>query len=46
MNPDINTDFNHLEHEWLSYTNLGRADLVYFEGWVNKHQTENIGMTM
>lgn len=45
LNPDINTDFESLDHEWLSYTTIGRADLIYFENWILKNQQENIGTT-
>lgn len=43
INPEIDTVFENLEHEWLSYTTIGRADLVYFENWLHKHQRENFG---
>ncbi len=43
INPSINTIFDSLEHEWLSYTTVGRADLIYFEQWLEKHQKENYG---
>lgn len=43
INPAIDTLFDGLEHEWLSYTTVGRADLIYFEQWVEKHQQANYG---
>ncbi|MDB5088597.1 MAG: hypothetical protein JWR09_2591 [Mucilaginibacter sp.] len=45
INPAINTLFENLDHEWLSYTTMGRADLIYFEKWLFKHQLENFGET-
>lgn len=45
INPAIDTLFENLEHEWLSYTTIGRADLIYFENWLFKHQMENFGST-
>jgi hypothetical protein len=27
-------DFDELDHEWLSYTTVGRADLIFFENWL------------
>jgi len=41
INPDIETPFESLNHEWLSYTTIGRADLIYFENWHQKHQLQN-----
>lgn len=45
INPTINTLFESLELEWLSYTTIGRADLIFFEKWLFKHQMENFGST-
>lgn len=45
INPDINPEFESLDHEWLSYTTIGRADLIYFENWVLEHQKQNAGTT-
>lgn len=45
INPEIDPDFESLEHEWLSYTTIGRADLIYFESWLLKHQKQNTGTT-
>jgi len=41
INPNIKLSFGNLDHEWLSYTTLGRADLVYFDQWYLKHQEIN-----
>lgn len=30
-----------LNNEWLSYTIVGRADLLYFENWINKYRELN-----
>jgi hypothetical protein len=38
INPAIKLVFDDLDHEWLSYTTIGRADLIYFENWVQQHQ--------
>ncbi|MDQ1805015.1 CHAT domain-containing protein [Chryseobacterium sp. CKR4-1] len=35
--PEADVAFENLNHEWLSYTTLGRADLIKFELWLNKH---------
>lgn len=45
INPDINPEFESLDHEWLSYTTIGRADLFYFENWLLEHQKQNAGTT-
>ncbi|MGF7140045.1 CHAT domain-containing protein [Roseimarinus sediminis] len=29
--------FNELNNEWLSYSIIGRADLLYFENWINEY---------
>lgn len=42
IDPTINTGFESLEHEWLSYTTIGRADLIYFESWISKHRELNL----
>ncbi len=34
--------FENFEQDWLFYTTMGRADLVYFEKWVLAHQPEII----
>lgn len=39
--PEADVAFDNLDHEWLSYTTLGRADLIKFELWLNKHQKVN-----
>jgi len=31
LNPEIQLSFEDLSHEWLSYTTIGRPDLIYFE---------------
>jgi hypothetical protein len=41
INPDIKLSFGNLDHEWISYTTLGRADLVYFDEWYLKHKEIN-----
>jgi hypothetical protein len=33
--------FDQLNNEWLSYTTLGRADLIYFENWLETFRTQN-----
>lgn len=43
INAKIKFDFEGLNNEWLSYTTMGRADLIYFENWVKKHQEEHFG---
>lgn len=45
ISPAIDTLFENLEHEWLSYTTIGRADLIFFENWHQKHQLENFGQS-
>lgn len=30
-----------LNNEWLSYTIIGRADLLYFDNWINKYRDLN-----
>jgi hypothetical protein len=30
-----------LNNEWLSYTIVGRADLLYFDNWINKYRDLN-----
>jgi hypothetical protein len=45
INPDVNPEFESLDHEWLSYTTIGRADLIYFENWILEHQKQNAGTT-
>lgn len=39
--PEANIGFENLDHEWLSYTTLGRADLIKFELWLKAHQNIN-----
>lgn len=39
--PEAEVAFENLNHEWLSYTTLGRADLIKFELWLKKHQQIN-----
>ncbi|MCT3845073.1 CHAT domain-containing protein [Elizabethkingia anophelis] len=45
IDPSIKPSFDNLEHEWLSYTTIGRADLIYFEKWQIKHQEKNLSYT-
>lgn len=33
-NPNINMDFENINKEWLLYTTIGRADLIYFDNWL------------
>lgn len=42
LNPAIDVDFTQLDNEWLSYTIMGRADLVYFDNWAQAHQRLHI----
>lgn len=42
LNPEIELSFEDLDHEWLSYTTIGRADLIYFENWKEKHQKNSL----
>ncbi|GAA3963029.1 hypothetical protein GCM10022246_15350 [Pedobacter ginsengiterrae] len=46
INPTIDTLFENLDHEWLSYTTIGRADLIYFQNWLHEHQQENFGESL
>ncbi|BFO67439.1 CHAT domain-containing protein [Chryseobacterium sp. KCF3-3] len=39
--PEADIAFENLDHEWLSYTTLGRADLIKFELWLKAHQNIN-----
>ncbi len=41
-NPDFKFDFESLNNEWISYTIIGRADLLYFENWINKYRELNM----
>ena len=34
--------FDQLNNEWLSYTTLGRADLIYFENWLEEFRSKNM----
>jgi hypothetical protein len=36
-NPDLKVDFSLLDNEWLSYTTIGRPDLLFFENWEVKN---------
>ncbi|WP_221391007.1 CHAT domain-containing protein [Dyadobacter sp. NIV53] len=40
----ITSDFWATHHEWLSYTTIGRADLIYFENWRKKHRDVNLDL--
>lgn len=42
INPDFKFDFESLNNEWISYTIIGRADLIYFENWINKYREINM----
>ncbi len=41
--PFLQFDFKNLENEWLYYTTIGRADLIYFEKWLNEYRVKNLG---
>lgn len=43
FDPSIDTGFENLDHEWLSYTTIGRADLIYFENWAKAHRELHLG---
>lgn len=34
--------FNQLDNEWLSYSIIGRADLIFFENWLNNYREINL----
>ncbi|MBX2977590.1 MAG: hypothetical protein KF721_15800, partial [Ignavibacteriaceae bacterium] len=34
--------FNQLDNEWLSYSIIGRADLIYFAGWLKEYRNINM----
>lgn len=36
--PDADVLFENLKHEWLCYTTIGRADLITFQQWSDKHR--------
>jgi len=36
--PDADVLFENLKHEWLCYTTVGRADLITFQQWSDKHR--------
>lgn len=42
--PFLHFDFKNLDNQWLYYTTIGRADLIYFENWLNEYRTKNIRM--
>ncbi|WP_345949155.1 hypothetical protein ABDD95_20125 [Mucilaginibacter sp. PAMB04274] len=37
INPNVTFEFDGLNNEWLSYTTIGRADLINFENWTAAH---------
>lgn len=43
INPSVEVDFAQLDNEWLSYTIMGRADLIYFENWHKAHLKMHLG---
>jgi len=43
INPSVEVDFSQLDNEWLSYTIMGRADLLYFENWHKAHIRMHLG---
>lgn len=43
INSAIEVDFSRLDNEWLSYTIMGRADLLYFENWHKAHLKMHLG---
>lgn len=40
--PFLHFDFKNLDNQWLYYTTIGRADLIYFENWLNEYRAKNI----
>ena len=42
VNPNFKFDFESLNNEWISYSIIGRADLLYFENWINKYREINM----
>jgi hypothetical protein len=42
VNPHFKFNFESLNNEWISYTIIGRADLLYFENWINKYREINM----
>ena len=44
INHDFRFDFESLDNEWISYTTIGRADLIYFENWINKFREINMDL--
>lgn len=34
--------FKELDNEWLSYSIIGRADLIYFEKWLKEYRDKNL----
>jgi hypothetical protein len=36
-----NFNFNCIDNEWLSYSIIGRADLLYFDNWIIKYREVN-----
>lgn len=42
INPNFTFDFESLDNEWISYTIIGRADLIYFENWIDKYRNLNM----
>jgi hypothetical protein len=43
VNPAVDVNFSQLDNEWLSYTIMGRADLLYFENWHRAHLRMHLG---
>lgn len=35
-------NFKQLDNEWLSYSIIGRADLIYFENWLDSYREINL----
>ena len=41
-NPDFEFTFENFNNEWMSYTIIVRADLLYFENWITKFRELNM----
>jgi len=40
--PEANLDLEILTNDWIHYTTIGRADLIYFQNWVAEHRVLNL----
>ncbi len=45
IKPDFKFDFEALDNEWLTYTTIGRADLLYFENWIEQYRELNLNIS-